>query len=311
MLPVGGAGFGYKGAGLAAMVDILCSAFSGMGHGVTIDPLAGSDYGKPIPIGHFFLILMPAMFQAVASFDERIGAFLADLRRQPAQPGQKVMAPGDVEKAEAERRARDGIPDRPHDLGIPGGSGGALRACGAGGQADARRRRGRVVNIDLDGKLALVGGAEGPLAAAIRRALDENGAKRRPSIDVAATRPDAAADDDPFVLVLVSRGANGVPDADADCGTERQDFARTIRQLAPRLKRVVMVFSSAGLFPVKGLAEFSADQAGLASLTRTLAMDLGPSVVVNAVSVGAYDAGDAMCGRRASSAIPASSGRQR
>ena len=60
VLPLGGAGFGYKGAGLAAMVDILCSAFSGMGHGATIDPLAGSDYGKPIPIGHFFLILMPA-----------------------------------------------------------------------------------------------------------------------------------------------------------------------------------------------------------------------------------------------------------
>jgi ureidoglycolate dehydrogenase (NAD+) len=110
VLPVGGAGFGYKGAGLAAMVDILCSAFSGMGHGATIDPLAGSHYDKPIPIGHFFLILNPSIFQAIASFDARIGAFLTDLRRQPAQPGHKVMAPGDVEKAEADRRARDGIP---------------------------------------------------------------------------------------------------------------------------------------------------------------------------------------------------------
>ena len=77
------------------------------------------------------------------------------------------------------------------------------------------------------------------------------------------------------MLVLLSRGANGVPDADADCATERQDFARAIRRLAPRLKRVVMVFSSAALFPVRGLDAFSADQAGLASLTRTLAMDLG------------------------------------
>lgn len=110
LLPVGGAGFGYKGAGLAAMVDILCSAFSGMGHGFTIEPLAGSDYSKPIPIGHFFLILNPAIFQAIASFDARIGAFLADLRSQHAQPGQKVMAPGDVEKAETERRVRNGIP---------------------------------------------------------------------------------------------------------------------------------------------------------------------------------------------------------
>lgn len=111
VLPVGGAGFGYKGAGLAAVVDILCSAFTGMGHGFTIDPLAGAaGYDKPIPIGHFFLILNPTIFQALAAFDERVGAFLGDLRAQPAQPGQKVMAPGDVEKAEAERRARSGIP---------------------------------------------------------------------------------------------------------------------------------------------------------------------------------------------------------
>jgi LDH2 family malate/lactate/ureidoglycolate dehydrogenase len=110
VLPVGGAGFGYKGAGLAAMVDILCSAFSGMGHGFTIDPLAGSDYSKSIPIGHFFLILNPAIFQALAAFDARVGAFLADLRRQPAQTGQKVMAPGDVEKTEAALRAVNGIP---------------------------------------------------------------------------------------------------------------------------------------------------------------------------------------------------------
>ena len=67
---------------------------------------------------------------------------------------------------------------------------------------------------------------------------------------------------------------------------------RTIRQsrAAPEAGR--HRFLVGGAVPVKGLAAFSADQAGLASLTRTLAMDLGPAVVVNAVSVGAYDAGD-------------------
>jgi ureidoglycolate dehydrogenase (NAD+) len=110
LVPLGGAGFGYKGAGLAAVADILCSAFTGMGHGFTIPPLAGEDYSVPIPIGHFFLILNPAIFQALGVFDARIGAFLTDLRAQPAHPGQKVMAPGDVEKAEAARRAENGIP---------------------------------------------------------------------------------------------------------------------------------------------------------------------------------------------------------
>ena len=110
LVPVGGATFGYKGAGIAAMIDILCSAFTGMGHGFTIPPLAGDDYSVPIPIGHFFLILNPSVFQALAAFDSRVGAFLTDLRAQPAHAGQKVMAPGDVEKAEAERRADNGIP---------------------------------------------------------------------------------------------------------------------------------------------------------------------------------------------------------
>ena len=108
--PLGGEAFGYKGAGLAGMVDILCSAFTGMGHGATFPPMGGPDFGEPISLGHFFLILKPAAFQALAAFDARVGAFLADLRGQPALPGQTVMAPGDIEKAEAERRARAGIP---------------------------------------------------------------------------------------------------------------------------------------------------------------------------------------------------------
>jgi LDH2 family malate/lactate/ureidoglycolate dehydrogenase len=110
VLPLGGASFGYKGAGLAAMIDVLCSAFTGMGHGATLAPMGGPNYSDPIPVGHFFLILNPAVFQALAAFDARVGAFLRDLRAQPAQAGEKVMAPGDVEKAETEKRRRNGIP---------------------------------------------------------------------------------------------------------------------------------------------------------------------------------------------------------
>lgn len=110
VLPLGGAGYAYKGAGLAAMIDILCSAFTGMGHGATFPSFGGPDFSQPIPIGHFFLILDPRMFQPLAAFDERMAAFVGDLRSQPAKPGETVMAPGDIENAEAEKRRRDGIP---------------------------------------------------------------------------------------------------------------------------------------------------------------------------------------------------------
>ncbi len=108
--PLGGSTFGYKGAGLAAMIDILCSAFTGMGHGATHAPLGGPDYSRPIRLGHFFMVFDPAAFQAPDAFGGRVAAFLDDLRAMPARPGQKVMAPGDPEIAEAELRRRLGIP---------------------------------------------------------------------------------------------------------------------------------------------------------------------------------------------------------
>ena len=110
LLPLGGAGYGYKGAGLAAMIDVLCSAFTGMEHGAMFAAQGGPDFSAPIRIGHFFLILTPAVFQAIEAFDGRIAAMLHDLRRQPALDGERVMAPGDVEKEETVRRARDGVP---------------------------------------------------------------------------------------------------------------------------------------------------------------------------------------------------------
>lgn len=111
--PLGGAVFGYKGSGLAAMVDILCSAFTGMGHGHSLAAFGGPDFSQPIRIGHVFIILTPSVFQALSLFDARIGAFLADLRAQPAKPGLTVHAPGDIEKAEAKRRMREGLPVDP------------------------------------------------------------------------------------------------------------------------------------------------------------------------------------------------------
>jgi ureidoglycolate dehydrogenase (NAD+) len=108
--PVGGAVFGYKGSGLAAMVDLLCSAFTGMGHSRTLAAFGGPDWSSPIPIGHFFVVLAPALFQSLALFDERIASFLRDIRAQPAKPGFSVQAPGDLEKAEAVRRETSGLP---------------------------------------------------------------------------------------------------------------------------------------------------------------------------------------------------------
>jgi len=107
LIPVGGLGYGYKGAGLAMMVEILCATLTGMPHGLRMGKFTGP--GKPVSIGHFFLLLKPQAF-AATGYEASIGAILADLRAQPAQPGQEVMAPGDPEKREAADRAARGVP---------------------------------------------------------------------------------------------------------------------------------------------------------------------------------------------------------
>jgi LDH2 family malate/lactate/ureidoglycolate dehydrogenase len=108
--PLGGETYGYKGAGLAAMVDLLCSAFAGMAHGARLPPFGTEGLARPVGLGHFFLLLRPELFQPLAAFDARVAAFLADLRSQAAKPGRRVMAPGDPERVPARERRDSGIP---------------------------------------------------------------------------------------------------------------------------------------------------------------------------------------------------------
>ncbi len=113
VLSLGGLNYGYKGAGLACMIDLLCSAFTGMPHGFLAPAFGGPDFTAPTQLGHFFFVLRPDLFQPMGQINERVGAMLGDLRAQPAQPGARVMAPGDPEKAEMQERAANGIPVDP------------------------------------------------------------------------------------------------------------------------------------------------------------------------------------------------------
>lgn len=139
------------------------------------------------------------------------------------------------------------------------------------------------MKINLDGKLAVIAGSDGAIARMLGDALAQNGATI-----LRANDPGSFDAEDAFLLVNVSRGAETLPQEDAGDNTELEAFAGLSRRLAPRLARVVNVFSAAGLVPIRGLARFSAAQAGLASLTRTLAMEFGPALRVNAVAVGAH-----------------------
>lgn len=166
------------------------------------------------------------------------------------------------------------------------------------------------MRITLADKRALVVG-RGRIAEAIASALAANGAAVsaasvttaasdvttspvRLNLSSAASASAAAAAyaarfGAPWLMVNVS----GEIEADMraadlrDDGTQETWFAHAARAFAPDVRRVVNVISGAGVVAVRGAAAYSARQAGLASLTRALAMELGPDVAVNGLAVGA------------------------
>ncbi|AXY44182.1 Ldh family oxidoreductase [Halomonas sp. JS92-SW72] len=110
LLPLGGSDFGFKGAGLGGMVEVLSSTLSGMLNGFRLLPMGGPDMSTPRGVGHFFLALNPAAFVDRATFAACLAEYLADLRSQPAVDGGEVLAPGDREWRCQAQRDVEGIP---------------------------------------------------------------------------------------------------------------------------------------------------------------------------------------------------------
>jgi len=106
--PLGGPEYGYKGYGLALVVELLCGPLNGNPFGPHISPMY-EQLDVPRRLGAFFIVIDPARF---AGGPMLAGVIEQMARELAAQPGQPRM-PGDPELArEAERRAR-GIPVEP------------------------------------------------------------------------------------------------------------------------------------------------------------------------------------------------------
>ena len=112
LAPIGGA-FGFKGAGLAGLIEILSAGLSGMRLSFDILPMGGPDFGTPRSMGAFVLAIRPGAFVDPDTFQDAVGRYLEALRRSQPRDGKTVLAPGDREWAEADRRAAAGIPIDP------------------------------------------------------------------------------------------------------------------------------------------------------------------------------------------------------
>lgn len=100
---------GYKGSGLAVMVEMLCGVLSG---GAMASALGGIRFrGKPVDVSQFYLALDPKCFLDPGEYETRAAALTRELKATPPATGYtEVLVAGEPElRTEAERRAQ-GIP---------------------------------------------------------------------------------------------------------------------------------------------------------------------------------------------------------
>ncbi|MFW6149275.1 MAG: Ldh family oxidoreductase [Atribacterota bacterium] len=113
LLPLGGQGeetAGYKGYGLATVVEILCSALSG---GAYLSQLEINKNGNPQDgaMGHFFMAMNISSFIELESFKKNVGDILRELRFSKKAPGaERIYTAGEKEYLAWIERKEKGIP---------------------------------------------------------------------------------------------------------------------------------------------------------------------------------------------------------
>lgn len=96
-MPLGGSeeNSGYKGTGLAILVDVLCGITAGSKFGPFIK--FWEDEEKGANLGHCYIAMDPKCF--APGFEERMSTLLDYIRNmEPADPDKPVLIPGDWEK---------------------------------------------------------------------------------------------------------------------------------------------------------------------------------------------------------------------
>jgi len=105
---------GYKGYGLAVMVEILCGVLAGAGVRHGVGELYGEGGGERQNTGHFHLALDPECTVGRDRFAAVLGGMLDELRASPVAPGfDEVLVAGDPEARARAERERSGVPIEP------------------------------------------------------------------------------------------------------------------------------------------------------------------------------------------------------
>jgi LDH2 family malate/lactate/ureidoglycolate dehydrogenase len=105
LLPIGG----YKGYGLALVVDLLAGVLSGASY-LTHVKSWQDEPAAPQGLGHFFLLVDTRRLGGGDWLAERMADFAQILHSTPASdPARPVLLPGEIELGRRERQLREGV----------------------------------------------------------------------------------------------------------------------------------------------------------------------------------------------------------
>jgi len=105
--PIGG----YKGLGLAMMVDVLCGLMTGMPFGRDISTMYKGPIEEKRYLGHFFMAMRVDGFVPLEEFKGRMKQMMDHVRSEPARDSAvAVQVAGDPEKRAERERRQKGIP---------------------------------------------------------------------------------------------------------------------------------------------------------------------------------------------------------
>lgn len=109
LMPLGGTELmrGYKGYGLALMVDIFSGVMSGSGFGDLVYGAAKSDMSR---VGHFFAAIRIDAFRDLDSFTRDMDLLIETLKNSPKAAGEeRIYIHGEKEFEKVERALREGV----------------------------------------------------------------------------------------------------------------------------------------------------------------------------------------------------------
>ena len=105
LMPLGG----YKGSGLAVLVEILCAVLSGSAISTEMGGIR--FHGRPVRVGQFYLAIDVARFMPVEEFGARMDKLIRVLKSSaPAKGYDEVLVANDPERRMQAERVKSGIP---------------------------------------------------------------------------------------------------------------------------------------------------------------------------------------------------------